>query len=59
VRVLVADDDPIQCDLLQTALSGWGYEVVCGDDGMRDWELLQGELRFSALLNRMPLIGHC
>ena len=29
VRVLVADDDPIQRDLLQTALSGWGCEVVC------------------------------
>ncbi len=50
VRVLVADDDPIQRDLLQTALSGWGYEVVCVDDGMRAWELLQGESQFSVLI---------
>jgi sigma-B regulation protein RsbU (phosphoserine phosphatase) len=50
VRVLVADDDPIQRDLLQTALSGWGYEVVCVDDGMRAWELLQGESQFSLLI---------
>jgi len=50
VRVLVADDDPIQRDLLQTALSGWGYEVVCVDDGMRAWELLQRGSRFSVLI---------
>jgi sigma-B regulation protein RsbU (phosphoserine phosphatase) len=50
VRVLVADDDPIQRDLLLTALSGWGYEVVCVDDGMRAWELLQGESQFSVLI---------
>jgi len=41
MRVLVADDDPIQRDLLQTTLSGWGYEVVCVGDGMRAWELLR------------------
>jgi sigma-B regulation protein RsbU (phosphoserine phosphatase) len=50
VRVLVADDDPIQRDLLQTALSSWGYEVVCVDDGMRAWELLQGDRQFSVLI---------
>jgi sigma-B regulation protein RsbU (phosphoserine phosphatase) len=50
VRVLVADDDPIQRDLLQTALSGWGYEVVCVGDGMRAWELLQGPSQFSVLI---------
>jgi sigma-B regulation protein RsbU (phosphoserine phosphatase) len=50
MRVLVADDDPIQRDLLQTALSGWGYEVVCVDDGIRAWELLQGPSQFSVLI---------
>jgi sigma-B regulation protein RsbU (phosphoserine phosphatase) len=50
VRVLVADDDPIQRDLLLTTLTGWGYEVVCVDDGMRAWELLQGESQFSVLI---------
>jgi sigma-B regulation protein RsbU (phosphoserine phosphatase) len=50
VRVLVADDDPIQRDLLLTALTGWGYEVVCVADGMRAWELLQGESQFSVLI---------
>jgi len=50
VRVLVADDDPIQRDLLQTALAGWGYEVVCVDDGMRAWELLESGSPFSVLI---------
>jgi sigma-B regulation protein RsbU (phosphoserine phosphatase) len=50
VRVLVADDDPIQRDLLQTSLLGWGYEVVCVDNGMRAWELLQGPSQFSVLI---------
>jgi len=50
MRVLVADDDPIQRDLLQNTLSGWGYEVVCVDDGMRAWELLQGGEQFSVLI---------
>jgi len=50
VRVLVADDDPIQRDLLQMALSGWGFEVVCVDDGLRAWKLLQGESQFSVLI---------
>jgi len=50
VRVLVADDDPIQRDLLQTSLLGWGYEVVCVDNGMRAWELLQGPVQFSVLI---------
>lgn len=50
MRVLVADDDPIQRDLLQMSLSGWGYEVVCVDNGMRAWELLQGPSQFSVLI---------
>jgi sigma-B regulation protein RsbU (phosphoserine phosphatase) len=50
VRILVADDDPIQRDLLQTALRGWGFEVVCVDDGLRAWELLQSEAQFSVLI---------
>jgi sigma-B regulation protein RsbU (phosphoserine phosphatase) len=50
VRILVADDDPIQRDLLQTTLTGWGFEVVCVDDGLRAWELLQSDAQFSILI---------
>ncbi len=47
---MVADDDPIQRDLLQVLLSDWGHEVVCVDDGIRAWELLEGGSRFSVLI---------
>ena len=50
MRVLIADDDRLQRGLLETLLSGWGYDVTCVDDGMRAWELLQGESRFSVLI---------
>jgi sigma-B regulation protein RsbU (phosphoserine phosphatase) len=50
MRVLIADDDRLQRCLLETSLSAWGYEVTCVDNGMRAWELLQGELQFSVLI---------
>jgi sigma-B regulation protein RsbU (phosphoserine phosphatase) len=50
VRVLVADDDPIQRDLLEASLSSWGHEVVCVENGRRAWQLLQREPRFSILI---------
>ena len=50
MRVLIADDDRLQRSLLETLLSGWGYDVTCVDNGLRAWELLQGEARFSVLI---------
>ncbi|MBW2541669.1 MAG: fused response regulator/phosphatase [Deltaproteobacteria bacterium] len=50
MRVLVADDDRLQRSLLETALSSWGYEVTCVENGMQAWELLQGESQFSLLI---------
>jgi sigma-B regulation protein RsbU (phosphoserine phosphatase) len=50
MRVLIADDDRLQRCLLETSLSAWGYDVTCVDNGMRAWELLQGESQFSLLI---------
>jgi sigma-B regulation protein RsbU (phosphoserine phosphatase) len=50
MRVLIADDDRLQRGLLETALSAWGYDVTCVDNGMRAWELLQGRSEFSVLI---------
>lgn len=50
MRILIADDDRLQRCLLETSLSAWGYEVICVDNGMRAWELLQGDLQFSVLI---------
>ena len=33
LRVLVADDEPVSRRRLQVALSGWGYDVTCVEDG--------------------------
>ncbi len=50
VRVLVADDDPIQRDRLKISLEGWGYDVVCVANGRDAWEQLRGDDTFSILV---------
>jgi PAS domain S-box-containing protein len=42
MKILVADDDPIICQLLTALLTGWGYEVMIAHDGEGAWEILQG-----------------
>lgn len=37
-RVLLADDDPVQCLILQKALEAWGFWVEVHQDGMAAWE---------------------
>lgn len=41
MRVLVADDDLMVAQLLNTFLTGWGYEVIHACDGAEAWEILQ------------------
>lgn len=41
MKILVADDDPMVCQLLDTLLTGWGYEVITACDGREAWEILQ------------------
>ncbi|MGE4605669.1 MAG: SpoIIE family protein phosphatase [Myxococcota bacterium] len=50
MRVLVADDDPIQRDRLKIALEGWGYDVVCAPNGRAAWETLRNDDTFSILV---------
>ena len=33
VRILIADDDPVSCEVLSTRLQKWGYNVVVARDG--------------------------
>lgn len=42
-RLLVADDDPIQRELMQARLSGPSTSVVCAGDGADAWALLARE----------------
>lgn len=40
MKVLVADDSLVMRRLLQATLEGWGFEVVCVNDGAQAWEAL-------------------
>jgi DNA-binding response OmpR family regulator len=42
MRILIAEDDPLSCSLLDETLAGWGYEVVQTHDGAGAWEVLRG-----------------
>ena len=40
MRILIADDDQVNCLILQKFLEKWGYEVVTARDGGEAWTLL-------------------
>ncbi len=41
MRILVVEDEPIQCDFLQTLLRLAGHEVVVAEDGAEGWQALR------------------
>jgi diguanylate cyclase (GGDEF)-like protein len=41
MRVLIADDDPMQRLFLTRCLSAWGYETLVVEDGEEAWQILQ------------------
>jgi diguanylate cyclase (GGDEF)-like protein len=41
MRVLIADDDPMQRLFLARCLSSWGYETLVVEDGEEAWRILQ------------------
>lgn len=42
MKVLVADDEPVNRRLLEILLNKWGYEVSVAADGVEAWRQLQG-----------------
>lgn len=42
MKILIAEDDPVSCLLLENKLGNWGYDVVVTCDGIKAWEALQG-----------------
>ena len=34
MRILIAEDDPVSCRLLQATLQQWGYDLVVCSDGV-------------------------
>jgi len=43
MKILIADDDPVSCRLLDGLLSKWGYEVIAARDGTEAWQVLQSD----------------
>ena len=41
MRILIADNDPVNRQLLKAQLEKWDYEVVAASDGDQAWEILQ------------------
>jgi len=55
--ILIADDDPIACRILEKNLKIWGYETILAKNGEEAWLLLQKEdIRFALLDWMMPKI---
>ncbi len=43
MKILIADDDPVSCRLLEKLLSKWGYHAITAHSGTEAWQVLQGE----------------
>jgi diguanylate cyclase (GGDEF)-like protein len=43
MKILIADDDPVSCRLLEKLLSKWGYQTITAHSGTEAWEVLQSE----------------
>lgn len=43
MNILIADDDPLTCRMLEALLTRWGYEVTIARDGNEAWQILQTE----------------
>jgi two-component system cell cycle response regulator len=43
MKILIAEDEPIQLRLLRGLLTRWGHEVVVATDGEQAWSVLTGD----------------
>jgi len=41
MRILIAEDDPVSCLILERTLTGWGHEVTVATDGKQAWDVLR------------------
>lgn len=54
MRLLVADDDPLQREVLAAQLTAWGHDTLLAESGTQAWDHLSGpELPRVALLDWM------
>lgn len=43
MRILIAEDEPVQLRLLQSLLTKWGHEVIVATDGQEAWSALTAD----------------
>src|SRR5437867_2061436 len=43
MRILIAEDEPVQQRLIEKWLAKWGHEVVVASDGTEAWSVLQAD----------------
>ncbi len=43
MRLLIAEDNPMSCRMLEASLKKWGHEVVAAHDGNEAWQCLQAD----------------
>jgi sigma-B regulation protein RsbU (phosphoserine phosphatase) len=43
MKVLIAEDDPISLEVLQSYLERWGHDVVAAEDGAAAWRLFEAD----------------
>jgi|ERR1044071_1939872 DNA-binding response OmpR family regulator len=41
MKILIAEDDPVSCQVLEHTLLDWDYEVSVATDGATAWDILQ------------------
>jgi phosphoserine phosphatase RsbU/P len=41
MKILIAEDDPVSCRILEMTLSAWGHDVSVARDGRAAWDILQ------------------
>jgi len=54
-RVLIADDDPVILDIVQTLVEGEGYEAVTAQDGREAYRILHKDSDFRVLIFDMVM----
>jgi sigma-B regulation protein RsbU (phosphoserine phosphatase) len=41
MKILIAEDDPVSCRILEMTLAAWGHDVSVARDGRAAWDILQ------------------
>jgi len=61
MKVLIAEDDPVSCRILEMTLTAWGHEVLVARDGQAAWDILrQADSPSLAILDiMMPEMDGC